>query len=84
MGGGMALWLAFWTLFGIVLFALAVVALAWLVRNFNTPRGQSGSGDGGDALRTLERRYASGEITRDEYLQCREDLERHATPPART
>jgi putative membrane protein len=66
----------------LVLAAGAVVVAIWYAR-----RGEGGSGIGGppvpspgvlatdeDALEILRRRYARGEITREEYLQIRQDL----------
>lgn len=38
--------------------------------------GGHGGGHGGDARSVLDRRYAAGEISRDEYQRMREDLER--------
>jgi uncharacterized membrane protein len=46
---------------------LAVVATIWLVKHLN---GSSGS----ENQRLLERRYAAGEIDRDEFLQRRDDV----------
>ena len=79
MGGGMAvvmvLFAIFWILFGLVLFALAVTALIWLIRALR----QQGTSEGISASsRTiadeLERRYASGELSREQYLQYKADL----------
>lgn len=38
--------------------------------------GHGGHGHGGDAKPVLDRRYAAGEISREEYQRMRDDLER--------
>ena len=79
MGGGMAvamvLFAIFWILFGLVLFALAVTALIWMVRALRQ-QGMSGSSSASSrgAAHDLERRYASGELSREQYLQYKADL----------
>lgn len=62
MGG----WLALWAALAVALIVLAVVATFWLVRHLS----------GGDRSHqdVLARRYATGEISREEFLQRREDL----------
>ncbi len=67
MGGGLAMLLM--VLFVIGLLVLAVTATVWLVR-------KTGSGSSTSSAREeLDRRYAAGEIDRDDYLQRRRDLE---------
>lgn len=67
-------------IFFLVLVAGAVVAAIWYSRRRgSTPREPGMSPPGAlttqkDALETVRRRYARGEITREEYLQIREDL----------
>ncbi len=77
-----------WMVLWMVVFWVVVVGLAlWLLsRLFPGPRkhadGQQSSGNattiGGSrrALDVLNERYARGEITRDEYLEIRRDIER--------
>lgn len=60
-------------IFLLVLLALAVAALVWLVRQL---RGSTGSRERRGAREALDRRYAAGEIKREEYLQARGGLER--------
>ena len=79
MGGGMAIAMMliaiFWVLFGLVLFALAVTALIWMTRALRqqgTP-GSTGTSSRG-AVDELDRRYASGELSREQYLQYKADL----------
>ncbi len=48
----------------------------WLgMKLFRRPQSHA-AGQSGDALDILKRRYASGEITREQYEQMRHDLER--------
>jgi putative membrane protein len=72
MGGGLGVWMLLWAVLALALIVLAVVATVWLVKHLNS----SGSGSGYGEI--LERRYAAGEIDRDEYLQRREDLARRS------
>lgn len=76
-------WMVLWGLVALGLVVLIVLAAAWLAGNLGQP-GQAedgGSSDRGtDTPReALERRYAGGEISRDEYLQTRSDLTEHRT-----
>ncbi len=76
MGAMMAFLIVFWVAFGLVLLALAVAALVWLVQALrqqsqNDPARARLSPD-----EELNRRYASGELSRDQYLQSRADMAR--------
>ena len=71
------------TTFMIVLFSLAVLAFAgfFLVRQImaligNVARNRQGASKT-PARETLDRRYANGEITREEYLTIRDDITRN-------
>ena len=68
MSGWMSGWIALWAVLALALIVLAVVATLWLVRNLSG--GSSSQHD------VLERRYAAGEISREEFLQRRDDLTR--------
>jgi putative membrane protein len=68
MAGWMTGWMALWAAVALALIALAVVAAVWLVRD------RSGGNRSHQDL--LERRYAAGEIDREEFLQRRDDLAR--------
>ena len=57
---------------GCALIVLAVVASIWLIKHL------TGSGLGDEHGRVLERRYAAGDIDREEFLQRREDLARRS------
>ena len=60
---GPVMMLVFWVL---VIGGVAVVLRSW----WASPRAH----DGADALSVLRRRYAAGELTREEYLRMRDDL----------
>ena len=68
MDAWMSGWMFAWLLVGLALFALAVAATVWLIRNM------SGSGRGNDALRELDMRYARGELDSDEYDERRQRI----------
>jgi putative membrane protein len=67
MGGVVVLWVLLLT----ALIALAVTALIWLVRNMSRSDSRSST----PSRSELDRRYAAGEIDRDQYRQARQDLE---------
>lgn len=70
MGGGtMGAGILLWGLLGLVLLVLAVVATIWLVKNMTSGSREQSSYD-----EELRRRYAAGEIDREDYLRRREDL----------
>lgn len=69
-GGSMGGWMALWGLLGLAVIVLTVVATSWLVKHV------SNGGSGSDEQRLLERRYAAGDIDREEFLQRRDDLAR--------
>lgn len=70
MHGGMGLWVGLWSLLALALLVLAVLGSVWLIRNM----GGSFGGSRGSAVDELERRYARGEIGREEFVRAREDL----------
>ena len=70
MSGWMGGWMALWAVLALALVVLAVVATVWLIKQL------SGSSAGDEHGKVLERRYASGDIDGDEFLQRREDLVR--------
>ena len=67
-------------LIGLLLFVGFMVALVlvvwWIVRQGRSegPRRPEGAGGSRTALDILDERYARGELSREEYLQAREDL----------
>ena len=75
MSGGMGSWMVLWAVLAVAFVVLAVVATIWLVKHL----GSGGTGStGDDNAKVLERRYAAGEIDREDFLQRREDLARRA------
>lgn len=78
MGGMMIVW----ALLLVALLVLAGLGIAWLIRNLSSrpgtrsipmePPGHEQTLN--SAEEALRRRYARGEIDRDEYLQRRDDL----------
>jgi putative membrane protein len=77
-GNGWAIWLMFLVM--IVLVAAIVVAVVFAVRGM-TMGGQAGQSpprstpEGPSPTDVLKRRYAAGEVDREEYLQRLHDLE---------
>lgn len=59
---------------GMALFWVAVIAGIVLLVRASTHRHMVGAGGGDPALEILRRRYASGELTREEYERMRKDL----------
>jgi putative membrane protein len=67
MGLGMLAMLAFW--------GALIVGVVLLVRWLMTATGGSGRDSDETSLEILKRRYAAGEIPREEYAQMRQELE---------
>ena len=67
MTGG---WMVLWALVGLGLVVVAVLGSIWLVTN----RSPAHPGSAPDAEEVLRRRYAAGEIDREEYLRMQRDL----------
>jgi putative membrane protein len=57
----------------LVILVAVVVAAVLLVRRLSQPNPPAGH-HGEDALAVLNARYARGEITREQFLQMKEDL----------
>jgi putative membrane protein len=70
MDGMMGGWMLLWVLIGVALLVLAVLAAIWLARRLSP--GQRDETPGHQEL--LRRRYAAGEIDREEYLRMQRDL----------
>lgn len=72
---GWGTWMMFHGIFSLLLFLLAIAGIVALIRLGLKPRPNSADADNRPAsLEILERRYASGEIDREEYLQKKADL----------
>lgn len=73
--GGMGAWMILWGLLGLALLALIVLGIAWLVRSLSgSPSGPGRPTAEDPAEQELRRRYATGELTREEYHQRLGDL----------
>jgi putative membrane protein len=74
-GGGVAAW--FMLFFMIVFIAAIVVGIVFLVRALGTGGGMGREEPRrrDEAREILRRRYANGEIDREEYLRRRQDLD---------
>lgn len=70
MQGGMV-WMVLCALFGVILLAGIVLLIVWAIRTL----GKGGrSRDEDAALNILNKRYASGEITREEFERMKRDI----------
>lgn len=68
-------WMLFHGIFSLLLFLLAIAGIVALLRLGLKPRASAGdAGNKQASLDVLERRYAGGEIDREEYLQKKADL----------
>jgi putative membrane protein len=70
MGGG---WGIFMFIFMLIFLALAIAGIVLLVRYLSPPHARSKPSE--DALEILKRRYARGEIQKDEFEEKKKDLE---------
>jgi uncharacterized membrane protein len=77
--GAMYLWIALWTVLGLALVATCgVVAARMLGNRHRPPNDQIGAGGSpglDDARAALRLRYGRGEISREDYLQGKVELE---------
>ncbi len=71
MGGFGWMWLM--PIFFIIFWGLVIWGIVALVRGLNAPR-DSDSAKADSALEILKRRYAKGEITKEEYEEKKHDL----------
>jgi len=60
-------------LFWLLVIAGVIALVVWIVRT-STQRGGGSSTRGPDALEIARRRYASGEISKEQYEQVKKDL----------
>ncbi len=76
MGG----WMLLWALVGLALLVLAVLGAIWLGRRLSRDGREEAHGsqrrldEAPSAQELLRRRYAAGDIDRDEYLRMQRDL----------
>ncbi len=73
MGHGFFWWGGMW-IFPLLFLALLILAVYLVVTRGVGPRKEDGTGRDETALEILEKRYARGEISREEFLQARTDL----------
>ncbi len=80
MMGMMGGWMLLWGLVGLAVLVLAVLTSIWVGRRLTPGRrdemaGSPGRrGEGSNALEVLRRRYAAGELDREQYLRMQRDL----------
>ena len=72
--GGFGGWWLLGMLFWVAVIVGVVALVVWAVRSAG--RGASAAAPGGDALTVLKLRYARGEITREQFEQMRNDIEK--------
>lgn len=72
-GFGWMGWL--WPLLMLVFWVGVIAAAVWLVGSLFGRSERPGSGGSDSAIEALKRRYAAGQITRDEYLEGRRILQ---------
>ncbi len=80
--GGMMVWMLLWGLVGLSLLTFAVLGIVWLVRVRNLSSAPHGGESADPAEQELRRRYAAGQIDREQYQQRLADLQgdRRAIP----
>ncbi|MBI5420551.1 MAG: SHOCT domain-containing protein [Deltaproteobacteria bacterium] len=71
MGGGMGLWMALAMISWLVLVVGVVLLAVWVVRKFATGAGEKAEES---PLDILKKRYARGEISREEYEEKKRDI----------
>ena len=67
--------MGWWMVIGSVWMVFFWVAIAWLFFRFFARDENAGSGSGESALDIAKRRYAAGEISREQFEQLRRDLQ---------
>lgn len=70
MTGFMTGWMALWGLLVLALLVLAVVGSVWLIKSLTSGRSAVAPSHQDE----LGRRYAAGEIDREDYLRRKQDL----------
>ena len=75
-GTGWGWWMAFGWLWMVVIWGLIIWAVYWIVSRLSERR-ESPAGRQESGLDILERRYASGELTHEQF----EEMRRHLTAP---
>ena len=70
--GGYGWGMGFGWIFMILFWALAVLGIAYIVQTLSRRSGQSGKED--TPLDILKKRYAKGELTKEEFERMKDDL----------
>jgi len=81
-GGWWWLGMIWMMLLPVLVLVLVVYLIVWAARSAGGPAGRMPRGTQEAALEIARLRYARGEITREQYLQLVEDLQRGPAPPA--
>lgn len=71
-GGGLHPWFLWW-LFPLLVLVAVVVVIVWLTTR--TERSSARGDAGGSALRILQKRYAKGELTVEQFQQMKKELQ---------
>ena len=69
VGGGMGIWMLFGVVFWILVIVGIVLLVVWVVQ-----KAVGGGGTEGSALGILKKRYARGEISKEEFEEKKRDL----------
>ena len=70
-GDGMGIWMLFGMVFWILVIVGIVLLVVWVVQK---ALGGGAGGTEGSALEILKKRYASGEISKEEFEEKKRDL----------
>ena len=70
-GDGMGIWMLFGIVFWILIIVGIVLLVVWVVQK---ALGGGAGGTEGSALEILKKRYASGEISKEEFEEKKRDL----------
>jgi putative membrane protein len=75
MHDGMGWWMLWGSLIWVVFLVAVGLIVVWVVRQTQAPRPAAPDEGRERPLEIAQRRYAAGEISREEYEQIRRDLE---------
>jgi len=67
--------MGFGWIFMVVFWALIIFGIAFIVRAFSRRAGQTGAEE--TSLGILKKRYAKGEISKEEFYRMKDDLMKH-------
>jgi putative membrane protein len=72
-----------WLLLGPLFWGLVIFGIVWAVCRSRRRRRRSGFARHGSGIQLLERRYAQGELSADEFRERRAVLEEHRSAPGK-